>query len=41
MAEGNNGGSWANHYTDSQKDVWRARSEKLIKDLKMELTPAL
>jgi len=41
MALGNNGGSWANHYTDSQKDLWRARSEKLIEDIKMELTPAL
>lgn len=41
MALGNNGGSWANHYTDSHKDLWRARSEKLIEDIKMELTPAL
>ena len=41
MAEGNNGGTWATHYTDSQKDLWRARAQKLIEDLKMELTPAL
>ena len=41
MAEGNNGGAWATHYTDSQKDFWRAISEKLIEDLKMELTSAL
>ena len=40
-AEGNNGGTWATHYTDSQKDLWRARAQKLIEDLKMELTPAL
>ena len=36
MAEGNNGGAWATHYTESQKDVWRARAQKLIEDLKME-----
>ncbi len=41
MALGNNGGAWATHYTDSQKDLWRARSEKLIEDIKVELTPAL
>jgi len=41
MALGNNGGSWANHYTESQKNVWRGRAQKLIEDLKMELTPAL
>ena len=35
MAEGNNGGAWATHYTDSQKDLWRARAEKLIEDIKM------
>jgi hypothetical protein len=35
MAEGNNGGTWATHYTDSQKDFWRARAEKLIEDIKM------
>jgi hypothetical protein len=33
MAEGNNGGTWATHYTDSQKDLWRARAEKLIEDV--------
>jgi hypothetical protein len=33
MAEGNNGGAWATHYTDSQKDLWRARAEKLIEDV--------
>lgn len=36
MAEGNNGGTWATHYTDSQKDLWRARAEKLIENLKMD-----
>ena len=41
MAEGHNGGTWATHYTDSQKDLWRARVQKLIEDIKMELTPAL
>ena len=35
MAEGNNGGSWATHYTDSQKDLWRERAQKLIEDIKM------
>jgi len=33
MAEGNNGGTWATHYTDSQKDVWRERAQKLIEDV--------
>ena len=33
MAEGNNGGTWATHYTDSQKDLWRARAQKLIEDV--------
>ena len=36
MAEGNNGGTWATHYTDSQKDLWRARAEKLIEDIKWD-----
>jgi len=35
MAEGNNGGTWATHYTDSQKDLWRGRAQKLIEDIKM------
>jgi hypothetical protein len=30
IAEANNGGMWATHYTDEQKDVWRNRAKKII-----------
>jgi hypothetical protein len=38
MAMGNNGGDWAKHYTDDQKDVWRERAEKVIQYVKEGLT---
>jgi len=31
MAMGNNGGDWAKHYNEDQKNVWRERAEKVIK----------
>ena len=37
MALGNNGGEWATHYTEEQKNVWRKRVEQLIEDIKLEL----
>ena len=30
IAEGNNGGKWATHYTEEQKEMWRARARKII-----------
>ena len=30
IAEGNNGGTWAEHYTREQKDVWRMRACEII-----------
>lgn len=30
MAMGNNGGDWAKHYTEDQKNVWRERAKKVI-----------
>jgi len=38
MALGNNGGEWATHYTEKQKDLWRNRAEQLIRDVQMELS---
>jgi hypothetical protein len=38
MALGNNGGEWATHYTEKQKDLWRKRAEQLIRDVQMELS---
>jgi hypothetical protein len=33
MALGNNGGEWATHYTDKQKEVWRERARELLRDI--------
>jgi hypothetical protein len=30
IAEGNNGGAWATHYTEEQKEVWRNRARKIL-----------
>lgn len=27
IAEGNNGGAWAKHYTNNQKQLWRRRAQ--------------
>lgn len=37
MALGNNGGGWATHYTEEQKNLWRQRSEELIEDVKKDV----
>lgn len=34
IALGNNGGTWAEHYQEQQKQVWRDRVIGLIKDIK-------
>ena len=36
-ALGNNGGEWATHYTDDQKNVWRQFVKDLIYDLTLNL----
>ncbi len=36
-ARGNNGGEWASHYTDDQKNVWRQFVKDLIYDLTINL----
>lgn len=33
MALGNNGGEWASHYTDEQKEVWRRRAKSMLEDI--------
>ena len=30
IALGNNGGGWATHYTEEQKNLWRDRARKII-----------
>jgi hypothetical protein len=30
IALGNNGGTWAAHYNDEQKNVWRDRAKAII-----------
>lgn len=30
IAIANNGGDWATHYTEEQKNVWRARAKEII-----------
>jgi hypothetical protein len=34
IAQANNGGDWATHYTEGQKMVWRERAEEIIKLVK-------
>jgi hypothetical protein len=34
IALGNNGGDWAKHYTEGQKDVWRERAKVIIEMVK-------
>jgi hypothetical protein len=33
IAEGNNGGSWATHYTEGQKALWRKRAWQIVEIL--------
>ena len=33
-AKGNNGGEWATHYTEEQKEKWRSIVRDLIKEIK-------
>lgn len=35
VALGDNGGAWATHYTEEQKEHWRAFVRDLIADLKV------
>lgn len=35
-AKGNNGGEWATHYTEEQKDIWRKFIHDLIDDMRRE-----
>ena len=36
IAEANNGGTWATHYTEKQKDVWRERARVIIQMVEEE-----
>jgi len=36
VALGNNGGGWATHYTEAQKEHWRQFVRDLIKELNNE-----
>lgn len=37
MALGNNGGGWATHYNEDQKNVWRERAKEVIEMVKEAL----
>ena len=36
IAEANNGGKWATHYNEAQKNVWRERATKIIEMVKKD-----
>jgi hypothetical protein len=38
IALGNNGGDWAEHYTEDQKEHWRKLVRELIDDIMKEKT---
>lgn len=38
IALGNNGGTWAEHYTEEQKNHWRKLTADLVKDLEIDLS---
>ena len=40
-ARGNNGGEWASHYTEQQKEFWRQFVRDLIIDLEDEICASL
>lgn len=42
MAVGNNGGTWSDHYTDDQKNVWRDRARDVLAKMteKAPIAPA-
>lgn len=33
LALGNNGGTWADHYTEDQKDKWRKMARDVVTDV--------
>lgn len=37
LARGNNGGEWATHYNEDQKNFWRNLAEELINEISVEL----
>jgi hypothetical protein len=37
LALGNNGGEWAKHYTDDQKQLWRDRAREALTDMGKDL----
>ncbi len=37
IALGNNGGGWATHYTDEQKERWRQFVRDLVADVRAEI----
>lgn len=37
LAVGNNGGTWATHYVEKQKEFWRVRARELIAEFRSEL----
>lgn len=40
-ARGNNGGEWATHYTEDQKEFWRTFVRDLVGELKPKPLPIL
>ena len=34
IAQANNGGDWAKHYNEDQKNVWRERAKEIIEIVK-------
>jgi phage pi2 protein 07 len=41
MARLNNGGEWHTHYTEAQKNLWRAIAKEIIEDVQTELNKAV
>ncbi len=39
FAVANNGGEWATHYTEEQKNVWRHRARQWIGEVLYEFVP--
>lgn len=37
IAVANNGGDWAKHYNDDQKNVWRERAKEIIEMVKQAI----
>jgi phage pi2 protein 07 len=39
MARGNNGGEWATHYNEDQKNFWRNIAREMLDDISRQISP--